>query len=122
MEHSAPSPTPITGGKALLAGGCAALLASACCLGPLALIMVGVSGAWISHLTALEPYRPIFVAAALVALYFAWRQIWRPAAACAPGKACAAPNVKRAYQVLFGVVVALLVLALGFPLIATWFY
>lgn len=122
MEHSAPGPTPNTGGKALLAGGLAAIFASACCLGPLALIMIGVSGAWISHLTALEPYRPIFVAAALVALYFAWRQIWRPAAACEPGQVCATTHGKRAYKVLFGAVVALLVLALGFPLIAPWFY
>ena len=122
MERPAPSPTPTTDGKALLAGGLAAIFASACCLGPLALILVGVSGAWISHLTALEPYRPIFVAAALVALYFAWRQIWGPSSACEPGQVCAAPNINRAYKVLFGVVVALLVLALGFPLIAAWFY
>lgn len=122
MENSAPNPLPSSGGKALLAGGLAAIFASACCLGPLVLIMVGISGAWISYLTALEPYRPVFVAAALVALYFAWRQIWRPAAACEPGQACAVPNVKRAYKVLFGAVVALLVLALGFPLIAAWFY
>jgi mercuric ion transport protein len=122
VEHSAPSPTPNTGGKALLAGGLAAIFASACCLGPLALIMVGVSGAWISHLTALEPYQPIFVAAALVALYFAWRQIWRPAPACAAGQVCAIPRVNRAYKVLFGAVLTLAVLALGFPLIAPWFY
>ncbi len=84
--------------------------------------MVGVSGAWISHLTALEPYRPVFVAVALVALYFAWGQIWRPAAACEPGQACAAPKAKRAYKVFFCAVVALLVLTLGFPLVAAWFY
>ena len=121
MEHP-PRTTPTAGGKALLAGGFAAIFASACCLGPLALIMVGVSGAWISHLTALEQYQPLFVSAALVALYFAWRQIWRPAAACEPGQVCATPHVKRAYKVLFGMVVAILVLALGFPLIAAWFY
>lgn len=113
---------PSSGAKALLAGGLAAILASACCLGPLVLILVGISGAWISHLTALEPYQPVFVVAALVALYFAWREIWRPAPACEPGQVCAIPLVKRAYEVLFGAVVALLVLALGFPLIAPWFY
>jgi mercuric ion transport protein len=106
----------------LLAGGLAAIFASACCLGPLALITVGLSGAWISHLTALEPYQPVFVAAAVVALYFASGQIWRPAAECEPGQVCATPQVKRAYKVLFGAVVALLVLALGFPMIAPWFY
>ena len=44
------------GGKALIAGGISALLASACCLGPLVLIMLGISGAWIGSLTLLEPY------------------------------------------------------------------
>ncbi|EMR15037.1 mercuric transport protein, partial [Klebsiella quasipneumoniae] len=30
-----------------------------CCLGPLVLIALGFSGAWIGNLTVLEPYRPI---------------------------------------------------------------
>lgn len=76
---------------ALLAGGVAAILASTCCLGPLVLILLGFSGAWIGNLTALEPYRPYFIGVALVALFFAWRRIWRPAAACRPGEVCALP-------------------------------
>jgi MerT mercuric transport protein len=56
----------------LAAGGVAAILASTCCLGPLVLVALGFSGAWIGNLTTLEPYRPIFLGSALVALYFAW--------------------------------------------------
>lgn len=48
------------GRGALLAGGLAAILASTCCLGPLVLIALGFSGAWIGNLTVLEPYRPFF--------------------------------------------------------------
>jgi hypothetical protein len=33
------------------------------------LIALGFSGAWIGNLTVLEPYRPIFIGAALVALF-----------------------------------------------------
>lgn len=110
------------GGKALLAGGLAALFASACCLGPLVLIMVGISGTWISHLAALEPFQPLFMGASLVALFFAARKIWRPATACEAGQVCAIPGVNRTYKLLFGVVVLLLVAAMGFPLIARWFY
>ncbi len=62
---------PQNGRGALFAGGLAAILASACCLGPLVLIALGFSGAWIGNLTVLEPYRPIFIGAALVALFFA---------------------------------------------------
>jgi mercuric ion transport protein len=43
-----------TGHSALLTGGLAAILASTCCLGPLLLVMLGFSGAWIGNLTALE--------------------------------------------------------------------
>ena len=75
---------PSNGRGALAAGGLAAILASTCCLGPLVLITLGFSGAWIGNLTALEPYRPIFIGVALVALFFAWRRIFRPARACAP--------------------------------------
>ena len=45
----------------LAAGGVVgAFLASACCIGPLVLLTLGISGAWIGNLTALEPYKPIF--------------------------------------------------------------
>lgn len=110
------------GGSALLAGGLAAVLASTCCLGPLILVMLGISGAWIGDLAVLEPYRPIFIAAAIVSLYFAWRRIWRPATDCAPGEVCAVPRVRRAYKLLFGVVLVLVLIALGFPYAAPWFY
>lgn len=106
----------------LLAGGVAALLASTCCLGPLVLITLGISGAWISHLTLLEPYQPYFMGAAAIALFFAYRRIWRPVAECEPGQVCALPAVNRGYKVLFWAVAALLMLAIVFPLIAPWFY
>jgi len=122
MNTDSPSQEPTSGGGALLAGSLAAILASTCCLGPLVLISIGVSGAWISNLTVLEPYQPIFVGAAVIALLLAWRRIWRPAAACEPGQVCAIPRVNRAYKALFWAVVALVIAALGFPVIAPWFY
>jgi mercuric ion transport protein len=111
-----------TGLRTLLAGGLAALLASTCCLGPLVLITLGFSGAWISQLTVLQPYQPIFIGAALVALFFAGKRIWRPAGRCAPGEVCSLPRVRRAYQLLFVAVCALLLMALVFPLMASRFY
>ena len=110
------------GGKALIAGGISALLASACCLGPLVLIMLGISGAWIGSLTLLEPYQPWFMAAAAIALVVARRRIWRPAVACDVGQVCERPMVNRSYKVLFLLVVLLLGISLAFPWIAHWFY
>ena len=110
------------GRGALFAGGLAALLASSCCLGPLILIALGFSGAWIGNLTVLEPYRPAFIGAALVALFFAWRRIFRPATDCQPGEVCAVPQVRRTYKLIFWVVSALVLIALVFPYVVPFFY
>lgn len=114
---------PSTGARTtLFAGGIAALLASACCLGPLLLLALGFSGAWIGNLAALEPYRPVFLAVAVAALALAARRIFRPATACRPGEVCAVPRVRHAYKWLFAVVALLVLIALGFPYVAPWFY
>lgn len=110
------------GRSALLTGGVAAVLASSCCLGPLVLITLGFSGAWIGNLTVLEPYRPIFIGVAIVALFLAGRRIWRPAVACEPDDVCAVPQIKYGYKLIFAVVLALVLIALVFPYIAHWFY
>ena len=110
------------GAGVLAAGGIAAILASACCLGPLVLVSLGLGGAWLGNLTALEPFRPLFIGAAFVALFFAYRRIFRPAAECKPDEVCARPQAKRAYKVIFVVVAVLVVVALAFPYIAPRFY
>lgn len=110
------------GRSALAIGGLSAVLASTCCLGPLLLVSLGFSGAWIGNLTVLEPYRPFFIGAALVALFFAWRRIFRPATACKPGEVCALPRIRRAYKLIFWIVAALVLIALGFPYLIPLFY
>ncbi len=65
-----------SGSGALFVGGLAAIVASTCCLGPLVLVALGLSGAWIGNLTLLEPYRPFFIASRLER-----RVDWKPHAA-----------------------------------------
>ncbi|MFY9316695.1 MAG: mercuric ion transporter MerT [Burkholderiales bacterium] len=111
--------------RATLAGGLvAAILASVCCLGPLVLVMVGVSGAWISNLALLEPFRPVFIGVALIFMGLAWHRIYRApvAAECEPGTLCALPQTNRVYRVMFWTVSALVLLALAFPYFAPLFY
>jgi len=55
----------------------AAVGASACCTIPLALVSLGVGGAWIGSLTALVPYRWIFVTIAVGALGYAGYNEWQ---------------------------------------------
>lgn len=109
----------------LIGGALAAIVASACCLGPLVLVTVGISGAWISNLTALEPYRPIFIGVALVFMALAYRQIFMKARqpdVCEPGTLCALPETNRSYKIIFWVVSALVLLALAFPYFVPLFY
>lgn len=110
------------GRGALLAGGLAAILASTCCLGPLLLVALGFSGVWIGNLTVLEPFRPIFIGVALIAMLLAWRRPFRPASACKPGEVCAMPHVQMTYRVIFWVVGVLVLVALGFPYVVPFFY
>jgi mercuric ion transport protein len=113
-----------TGKVTLVGGAVAALLSSLCCLGPLVLVMLGVSGAWIGNLAALEPYRPMFIGVAVVCMAFAYRYIYRapPAQACEPGTLCALPQTNRLYKRLFWGVSALVLLALTFPYLMPLFY
>jgi mercuric ion transport protein len=108
----------------LIGGALAAFASTVCCLGPLVLVTLGVSGAWISNLTALMPYRYAFIGAALVFMALAWRSIYRRPAAetCAPGGACAVPRTNRVYKTMFWLVSGLVLLALAYPYLLPLFY
>jgi mercuric ion transport protein len=75
------------------AGGLvAALAASSCCILPLVLFGVGVSGAWIGNLTRLAPYQPYFVAATIACLGYGYWLVYRSSKlACSDREACARP-------------------------------
>src|SRR2546426_8835108 len=122
LPVASPTKSSRSGLVALFSGGLAAVLASTCCLGPLVLVTLGVSGAWIGNLTLLEPYRPFFIVIALVALFFAWRSIYQPAQACKPGEVCALPPTRRLYKFLFWASAVLTLLALVYPNFAKYFY
>lgn len=115
-------PNHATESTALAIGGIAALLAGACCVGPLIFVSIGLGGAWLSNLTMLEAYRPLFAGAALVSLVLAWRRIYRADAECKPGEVCAIPVIRRGYKVVFWIVAALLLFMLVFPYFGPLFY
>lgn len=75
------------------AGVIGAILASSCCIVPLALLTLGVSGAWIGNLTALGPYKPYVVAMTLVFIGLGfWHVYFGMKPACAEGSYCARPH------------------------------
>jgi mercuric ion transport protein len=100
-----------------------AVAASVCCLGPLALVTLGATGAWIGALAGLAPYRPLLIAATAGLLGAAlFREYRKPKAeACAPGSACAVPAARRGMRAALWVVAALVVGLLALPYAApTW--
>lgn len=109
--------------RLLAAGGIlAALAASSCCILPLVLFGLGVSGAWIGNLTALAPYQPLFVAAALVFLAVGfWRVYRRPKEACAEGSYCARPTSNLIAKVGLWTATVLVLAAATFPYTAHFF-
>src|SRR5262245_10376512 len=95
-----------------------ALAASSCCILPLALFMLGISGAWIGNLTALAPYQPIFFAATAgclgVGYYLVYRQ---PKAVCADGS-CTRPLPKRGVKAVLWAATALVLAAVAIDYLA----
>jgi mercuric ion transport protein len=136
MAMSKPLNQALTGDKALRAEGddkaarkvfvtvgsiTAALVASSCCVIPLVLFTLGVSGAWISRLTALAPYQPLFVVLTLGFLAWGFWMVYRkPKIACAEGY-CARPISDRIAKTGLWVATVLIALALSFPYVAPLF-
>jgi mercuric ion transport protein len=104
-----------TATKQLWTSVLAAVAGSLCCVAPLVLLTLGISGAWIAQLTALEPYRPIFIVVMLVFMGLTFRQLYIVPARCAPDEACANPRLQRRQRQIFWVVVVVLAALTAFP-------
>ena len=91
-----------------------AFAASACCLGPLVLTILGIGGA--ASALALEPYRPYLLGLTFIFLgsgfYLAYRQ---PRTACGPGEACEMPRANRAGRIVLWLATLVVLLAATFP-------
>jgi mercuric ion transport protein len=110
-----------TGGS-VVGGLLAAFGASACCFGPLALVTLGIGGAWTARLRLLEPLQPIFIGLTLLFLGVAFHRLHIKPRRCAPDQVCASPAVLRGQRLLFWLATAAAVAMLTFPLYAFLFY
>jgi len=110
--------------RLLAAGGIiGAIVASSCCIVPLVLVTLGVSGAWIGNLTALEPYKPHFLAVTAILLGAGfWHVYFKPKRACADGTYCARPRSGRITQTALWLATALALLAATVDYWAPLFY
>jgi mercuric ion transport protein len=106
-------------GFAAAGGVLGALAAMSCCVMPLLLFTLGISGAWIGNLAALVPYQPIFVGVTLAFLATGYYLVYRkPRVACAEGEACARPLPRRGVKLALWTATVLVASALAFPYVA----
>jgi mercuric ion transport protein len=111
------------GNTAAIGGVIGAVLASSCCIGPLLLITLGASGAWIGSLTALKAYQPIFVAVTLVFLGFGFWQVYgKSKQPCEDGSTCATPRSSRIVKGALWIATVLVAIALTVDMWAPLFY
>lgn len=119
----APAATDRRRGRVLAAGGfIGALLASSCCVAPLLLVTLGVSGAWIGNLTVLAPYKWYFLSATVLLLAAAFRHThFKAYRACGDDSTCARPVTSRITQTVVWLAALLVLLSATVNLWAPWF-
>lgn len=106
---------------AIVGAALAAVGASICCVVPLVMVLLGISGAWIASLTALDRWRPWFMAATLLCLVLAFWQLYGPTSRCRTDGSCGEPRtLARRRRWLWGAT-ALISLLLLFPYYIVWF-
>ncbi len=98
-------------------GALGALAMSSCCILPLALFSLGITGAWIGNLAALYPYKLYFLVptAGFLAggLYLAYRK--PKLAACGSDGYCGTPISDRINKAVLWMSTVLVLAALAFP-------
>lgn len=102
------TPRRITTPASLVGGALAAFGATACCSGPLLLMMLGFGGASAARMASLEPLQPWFIGLTVLFMGFAFYRLYLRPRRCAPGETCEAPPVLRRQRVAFWIVVALI--------------
>lgn len=107
-------------GIGLLATGglLAAIGAASCCVLPLALTLLGVSGAWMANLRALSPYQPYLIGLAAIAIGYGFYRVYWRQPACEDGDACARPLPNRLVKSGLWSGAAIIAIAATFPI---WF-
>lgn len=121
-EAGQAEPSARKAGLVSVGGILAALGAASCCVVPFALFTFGISGAWISNLTALAPYQPIFAAVTFGLLGYGFYLVYRkPKVACADGSYCAKPSSGRSAKIGLWTATVLVAIALGFPQLVPFF-
>jgi len=107
---------------AALAGSVvASVLASVCCIVPLAFAMLGLTGA--AFAVRLEPLRPYLLLLTYSLLGGAFYLTYRPGKVeCGPGEACELPTAARAGRAALWITAVIVVVTTAFPLYSAYLF
>ena len=98
-----------------------ALAASSCCILPVLLFSLGISGAWIGNFTQLAPYKPYVIAATLAFIGTGYWLVYRASkVACAEGEACARPLPNRLVKTALIAATVIVIAAWAFDYVAPY--
>lgn len=110
----------ISNKKSIITATLAAIGASACCIGPLLLLSLGISGTWISSLTAMEPYSPIFAGITIIMLCWVFYRLYFTPEKCDEGRLCANKSVLSNQKIIFWVICCILIAMITFQYYARY--
>lgn len=112
-----------SGKTGLLATGglLAALGVGSCCVLPVALMSVGLGGAWLSNLYALSSYQPVFIVLSLGFLGTGFYYVYRkPKSACDTDALCDTPRSNRFVKDMLWCALVLVLAGLAFPYVGQY--
>ncbi|MBI5467840.1 MAG: hypothetical protein HY891_01800 [Deltaproteobacteria bacterium] len=101
---------------ASIGGMVAALLSSACCIGPALFLVFGITG--LGFLSRFEWLRPYLLVLTFLFVGIAYRHAYGKGS-CGPDGACSL-NIRRINRTLFWVLVGFAVFGISFPYAAAW--
>ncbi|MGE0525605.1 MAG: mercuric transporter MerT family protein [Bdellovibrionales bacterium] len=105
----------------LVGGGIlASLIASVCCIGPLVLTIMGISGA--AALSRFEALRIPMIVLVLVFFGIAGFSLYRKRNSCKPGSICADPKKFRKMVIFYWIGLVIAILGIASPQWVAWLF
>jgi mercuric ion transport protein len=109
-------------GQSLAAAGgiIGALAASSCCILPVALFSLGISGAWIGNFTQLAPYQPYFIAVTLAFLGVGYWLVYHSSKIACADEVCMRPLPNRLVKITLISATIIVIAAWSFDYVAPY--
>lgn len=86
---------------------------TSCCIVPLVLLSLGLSGAWMGSFAVLAPYKPLFIIITAALLGYGHYLVYFARKESCEGEACPPPRAKRAMKIVLWSATVLALIGVG---------